>query len=88
MELLVVLVCPSDGVAGLLHVLHAYFLAHLLLHVEELRVVHMKCTGKGNFVGCTPSFERRHQALVLLHAAPKLIYSTRTCAIYAHTHTH
>ena len=25
-------------------------------------MVHMKCTGKGIFVGCTPQFERIHQA--------------------------
>jgi len=73
MELLVVLVCPSDGVAGPHHVLRTYLLAHLLLHIEELRGVHMKGTGKGNFGSSTPPFERRHQALVLLHAALKLL---------------
>ena len=72
MELLVVLVCPSDGVAGQHHVLRTYLLAHMLLHVEELRVVHVKCTGN-NFVGYTPPFECHHQALVLLHAASKLL---------------
>jgi len=73
MELLVALVCPSDGVTGPLHVLRTYFLTHLLLHVEELRGVHMKRTGKVNFVGCKPPFERSHQALVRLHTAPKLL---------------
>ena len=73
MELLVVFVCPFEGVTGLLHVLRTYCLAHLLLHVEGQLVVHIKCSGKDNFVGCTSLFERRHQALILLHATPKLL---------------
>jgi len=54
-ELLVVLVWTSDGVAGTQLVLRGYILARLLLHIVELRGVNMKQIGKVDSVCRAPS---------------------------------
>ena len=43
-------------------------------------MVHMKCAGKGNFVGCTPRFERVHQA----NLRPEIILATAQVFVTLH----